>query len=714
MRASASGVARLLATLAALGPVSARPADVNARADLSYGDEEADLSSSRFYRQRYEVDLRHAISEAIRYGAQLRFQEDQGRTWTGPLSSGLHQRSAAARGDLGWSREDYGLTSRYELDWARNLELVAPGGADRWLQRALLQGYWRFTPPADLRASWDHTDVGATSITRPYADDRASVGASLTLPGLRAFEENRYQRTDDGAAERTRIGPSLSLDWSRDFGGGTTATARYLGDWGWIQERTLSGVPVRFAVEVTAAGGLFAWNNLPADTTGTPMQPTPGLVDRNFSAGAGIPVGPTGTSFQNVGLDLGRVAAVDELRVSVRSSTGSPLPYGGLVSWTTWWSNDGAHWVQAGGDTTTFDTTLSAWIVGFTTVSARYVKVVNFGTHSLDAQVTELQAFAHDTVRPEQERRSTSILQSLAVAGTWRPAERLQLSYAGALNATGVATSGTPMAWSSDDSHALSARGGPFDQVTLQLDLSRWESRQSGQLPQRSLGSTATATWKAWPRAELAAVAHAAATTSDGATATTWGGGTRGRLGLYEAIQLAAGVDYNRQELAGGSTDYLNVTAGATLRPRSDLDLGGSVGLQRITSRAGAPSAAEEIPLLKVYQYERYQADATWRAADQLQLGLRIGFLRTDQGSGLLQSVRVQWSPLRSAAVQVTGSYDEQVDPLTGRTFRRLQLLPRWTLNAHASLQLNYNRIRESGGGSTHQDALYVTFVMRT
>jgi hypothetical protein len=694
--------------------LAARAGDLSARADLTWADEETDVTSNQYFRQRYELELRQPVSDAIQYSFRLRLTEDQGESTIGPTSADLHRREALGQANLAWGRENYGLVLRHELGWSGDVEGLRASGNERRAQRSTVGGRWRVSAPLELAAGWEHLDVTASSPRRPTSSDRLSTTVSLTLPSqLRATEENRLERTDDGTNERTALGPRVTFDWSRELGADTSASAHYAADWSWIRERNMSGTPAPFAIELTVVAGLYERDDTPNDTSTTPLQPAPALVDRNFATSTGISIGPAGLSFQNIALDMGRVVTVDGLTVDVRSSTGNPVPFAGPIAWTAWWSNDGATWARAGGESTAFDPALSAYVVSFLPATARYFKVVNFGTNTVDTVVTELQAFVHETLSTGMERRISALLQTVQAALAFRPWERLRIIYAGTLNALATSTDGAANLWSTDSSHALSARAGPFDDVTITADVNRWDARAPGAPAQHNLASALTVAWRPLPRAEAAAVVRAGELSPEGASATTWGAGLRGQLGWYEAIRLAAGIDYGHDRFSAGSNDYVNGQATAALRVRPDLDLGAAIGVQRVTESAGtSPGAA--LALLTVYQYERYQAEAVYRPGEPLQVDFRLGYYQSAMSSGLLQVLRLTWSPFRGSAVSVVAEYDDDVDPLSGRRFQRLQLFPRWNLNRHAVLQLNYNRTRASGAGASRQDVLYLTFTMRT
>jgi hypothetical protein len=150
--------------------------------------------------------------------------------------------------------------------------------------------------------------------------------------------------------------------------------------------------------DVQPVAGLYAVDDLPADTV--VMASESRFIDGDLDASAGVDVGPTGASFQNVGLDMGRDAVVDELRIHVRTSAGQPVAFGGPVGWTVWASEDGLAWAVVPGQAQGFNVVLSAYIVEFTETTARFFKAVSFGVNTVDTLVTELQPFVQQSVCP--------------------------------------------------------------------------------------------------------------------------------------------------------------------------------------------------------------------------------------------------------------------------------------------------------------------------
>jgi hypothetical protein len=193
---------------------------------------------------------------------------------------------------------------------------------------------------------------------------------------------------------------------------------------------------------------------------------------------------------------------------------------------------------------------------------------------------------------------------------------------------------------------------------------------------------------------------------------TTVGASLANRFDVYDTLGLSATGGINRQEFAsGGSTDYLTASGYANAELRRDVTLRLEASAQRTVARHGEISAAEaSIPLVRIVTYEMYTAEARYRPTPLLALTLRVGWAAADAGEGVIQSYRASWSPFPGGAVQLSFDYSQEVDPLTGQSFRRVAATPRWNINRHAALQLSYVNARGTGPTPVRQENVFVTF----
>lgn len=709
-----------LATLPAW-PLLPRAADLTGRADLTAAQDEAVSSSSEYLRQVYTLDYRRQVSLPISFRLGLRYQDDRGSSVAGVEESRIRSRVLAPTASLDYRLESFGLLLSYRLNDEERIDPDTGATLARSIERWAGSVRAQVVEGGDVALAADR--LGFSSATRRTIDDRVGLTFRYTTPAFRLQNENRIQRFEDDRTGFTRIsmGPRITAAYSRSFGNGWALAAQYLVDYFRTEQEARSSVPVTIPTEILLAGGLYVLDDLPLDTD--PMTPEPRLVDRGFDASAGVSLGPVpGTSFHNLAVDLGRVLSADELRVHVRSATGAPVPFGGPVSFAAYSSQDGLRWAAADGPATSFDPDLSAYVVTFAPVAARFFKVVSFGVNTVDTLVTELQCFVHETFQPDETLVSSAVRQGLGLVLSAKPWPRVSLGYSGQLNADALSPYRGERTWSTDTSNALHAQLGPFGPYRLEARQTHTWARQPRGFSQSSLASAALARFQPIARLELGLDARRTEDRVERELPTrlsirsvTWAASLESRVALYESLSLSASAGVNRQSLAGGgTTDYLIGGLRAEARLRRDLDLRLDVTAQRVFSRRGDTSAQLAFPLLRVTGYELYVAEATYRPSAQLSLMARAGYAVSGATDGIVQVYRASWLPFPGGAVQLAFDYGEEIDPLTGQSFRRASASPRWDVNRHAVLQLSYNMVRGSGALPVRQESVYVTLTLKT
>lgn len=703
----------LVGALAAAPPASA--GDLSARADLAYAWDDLGATSSDYLRQVYWLDYRRQVAQPITYRLSLRVQDDRGTTLAAGRRTPLRLQALAPTGSLDYRLEAFGLSASYR----RNDERFLDPADDRYHARVIerLGGAVWLQPFADGDVTVAADRLAFSSAEVDTTDDRLGVTFRHGSEAFRLVDENRLQRFVDGRTglSRVSLGPRLTVGWARTFGEAGSVSAQYLVDWFVNEQEVRAAAGASVATEVQPVAGLHLQDDLPIDTP--PMPALPALVDRVFDAPAGVSLGPTGASFENLGLDLGRFTAVDELRVHVRGAGGTPVPFGGAITWSVYSSQDGLRWAPVDGVTALFTEGMSAWQVTFPAVTARFVKAVNFGVNTVETQVTELQAFVHELFQAGAPRRSSSLRQGLGLSVTGRPWRRVQLALTAQGNADAVSPPGASRRWTTDLSSQASAAVGPFGPFLLGAAQGFTAARQPFGFSQASVTSTGTVRWQ--PLERLAATVEARRVEDrirailDVRTVTT-GASLGSSLGVLEALRASLQAGFNRQEIAGGGlTWYLTASAQVAAGLRRDLDLVLDASAQRTLARRGDTSAQLEVPLIRILTYERYTAEARFHPGPQLALVARVGWSAAEERGGLLQSYRASWAPFPGGAVQLAFDYAEEIDPLTGRSLRRLAASPRWALNRYATLELSYNMVRGTGSLPVRQQNLFLTFSVR-
>ena len=285
----------------------------------------------------------------------------------------------------------------------------------------------------EARLSADRLAYADSGTGLDTTDDRAGLQFLYSRGALRIVESNQVQRFVNGGngLARTTVGPRLTIEDARPLGNGWLLTYAYRVDYSRTEQEVFGTVSGFAEVEVPPVAGLYVNTDLPLDTSSTPMNSDPALVDRNFTDGAGIQLGLAGASFQNVGVDMGRFVPLDLLRIHVRNGAGAPVPFGGPVTWTMYSSADGVRWAPIDGAASFFDVSTSAYLVQFPATSARYFKAVNFGVNTIETIVTELQAFATQAAPPGRPQVSSATLQGFSLSLSGRPLPKLGLRYSG-------------------------------------------------------------------------------------------------------------------------------------------------------------------------------------------------------------------------------------------------------------------------------------------
>jgi len=718
LRAALRTLAWLGAACAAAALVGAPPAgatDLTGRADLSYGNDDSLAASSDYLRQIYTLAYRRQVSTPTSYQLSLRYQDDRGETLAGGDRTRLRVRAFAPSASLDHRMEDFGTSLVFRLNEEATLDPATDAYAHRTIERISASAYVRPFERGQVTLAADRLAFRAGAIDT--LDQRLGVAFRYSGGGLRLDNEFRVQRTDDAQLGHTRVsvGPRLSAAYARALGRDASLTAQYVLDYLVTEQDVRASGEVSVPVEVQPAGGLFLVDDLPLDTD--PMLSEPRLVDRAFDASAGVSLGPGGVSFANVGLDMGRFVTLDELRLHLRDGSGIPLASGGPLTFTVYSSQDGLRWAPVDGLAVAFNPGLSAWVLRFAPTSARFFKAVTFGANTVETYATELQAFVHETVRPDATQTSSSVRQGLALGLSARPAEKLLVAFSGLLNADAVTPPGGARRWSTDVATSATAKLGPFGPLLYGAGQTFTYAREAGALTQSAFATSGSVRYRPVDRYETTLDARVRADRFErpfpalSVRTTTVGASLQNRLDPWDALRftLVAGLD-RQQLLGGGRTEYLTATGQARAEPWRDVSLRLESNVQRILSRQGDLSPLDQgLPVARIVTYQIHAAELRYQATSQLSLMARVGWAATAGGEGILQAYRAGWSPFPGGTVLLAFDYGEDVDPLTGQSFRRITAQPRWQVNRHTVLQLSYNNARGTGPSPVRQENLFVT-----
>lgn len=720
-RAAPARLAAVLGLLLGLGTLATGPAaaaDLTASGAVTWAQDRTNELTSEYLRQAYTLEWRRRFSQPIFYRLSLRYQADQGESEADGLRTDVRTRVIAPAAGLEYRLDEVGVTAAWRRNDEEQVDPSTGARVRRVVDRTSVSLLVRPFERGDGAVTGDRLAYEGTNLDT--TDDRFGLSFRYTSPQLRITNENRVQHYADDRAGTSRIGigPRLAASYDRGFGELLRLSTQYVLDYLRSEQTARSATPVAVPIDLEPAAGLTIVDDTP-DLTG-PLAAEPRLIDRVFDATTGVSLGPLAPSFQNLAVDLGRFAEADELRIHVRTSAGALVPFGGGVSWTLYTSQDGLRWFQVSGSAAAFDPGVSAWVVTFPVTSARFFKVVNFGVNTVETEVTELQAFVHQTFQPNETHVSSSVRQSLTLAATIRPWPKVQIGLLSQSNASAVTPYGGETRWTTDVSNALNATIGPRGPLLYDATATQTWSRQADGATVSSVSVGATARYQPIPQYQATGTAryHTDAVSGGGlagtARARTYSGALRNDAVLLPTLRAFLGGGAMRQIIADGSTtDFLTASAGlsAALAEGLNLQLDGS--LQRTISLRGDTTLQESVPIFQVLTYEVYRAELQYRVSTQLALTLRLGYSASGAGSGWNQTYRANWSPFPGGTVQLEFDYSEEIDPLSGRSFRRASASPRWVLNRHANLQLSYNMTQGTGALPVEQQNVYLTFSVR-
>jgi hypothetical protein len=707
----------LAAALVLAGPRLAAAGELNGRADLTVAQDKVGLATSEYFRQVYYADYHRQVSQPIGYWLSLRFQDDQGTTELVGERTRLHSTVMTPTAGIDWRLDTFALSAYYRLNHQNT-----DGGVDglpsfsQDIERFAGSIWIKPFQDGDVTLSADR--LAYSSPTTRSTDDRLSIAFRYASGPLVLDLDNRLQRYQDTRTNLSRLsmGPRLSASYSATFGESGSLSASYVLDYFRTEQEVKAGAPTTVATELRPSAGLYVQDDLPLDTD--PMLPVPALIDRAFDTSAGISIGTGGSSFQNLALDLAGYTLVDQVVVHVRNLAGVPIPYGGPISWTVFWSRDGLLWTQVDGASASFDVGQSAWRILFPVTSTRFIKVVTFGVNTVDTQVTELQAFVTEPFRPGVSQVSSAVRQLASLNGSWRPWSPLLLVYAGQLHADALTPSGLDRRWYTDHANAFTAQAGPFRDFTLGAGLGYSAVRQPFGQSQTALTSSASAKYQPIERADgsleasrtdnrIVTVIAVRAVTSSALAAT--------HLAIYESLRLSGSLSLNRQVIeGGGTTEYVDGSGLLTMNLNRSLDLDLNASGQRTISRVGDTSAQELVPYIRIITYQRYTAQLRYHPSVQLSLLGTVGYLSTGTQGGPVRSVSGTWSPFPGGAVQLNFDFFQEVDPLSGRTLQRLTVAPRWNMNRYVILELSYNVVSGTASGPGLNQNLYLTLSVKS
>jgi hypothetical protein len=686
-------VARALALALALGlglaggSPRAAWAAVSADALLNYGRSRMDGADSANFDQTYTLRFRHRIYEPLTYALELGFNDTWGSQHTALGTSTSRGQRLLPRGSLELVLDRAALRASYD-GVLETSEGTRSSGLDSWLQRGSSQLGVRLSDGLQLAVSAMRTARRDAAGTLDSDEGVITAGLSFTRGGLVVQQQNAVNLSVDRALlfSRRLYSTGGSARYARTIGP-IGLTARYGLEYTGGDEESTAPAAVDAPRELRPAAGLYEYDELPTDSPG--MGAAPALVDADLATSSGIALGPDGTSFQNVGVDLGRVETVDEVQVFVRDASGRPVGVGQL-DWTVYTSFDGSVW-QLAQSVAVFSAATSLYSIRFTKTEARFVKAVNLGTHLLPAYVTELQAFVHERVTAGERTTRSFLNQSAGLSLGTTPLPWLRLSYDGRGSLAQARYRQDPVARTWDWSQTVGSRLGPFAETTLDLAyaVTRAEAPASAR---QSQVTSAIVSWEPLPGAAAGLRTTYSNEEATGFTSSTWSEGFQARVDPYATLRLTASLDATQQHRSEvqGTLQYVSASGSARARlTRALTSSANASGQWTLTPIEAGTALGSPLPTLLVYQ--RYWGETTWTPSGALSLRARVGYVST-QRSGLFQSYYLGWQPLQGGAITLTSAFDTDIDAVDGRWARRASAGAIWEVNPRLRLELTWTR----------------------
>lgn len=694
-----------LLALAALARIlaagRAHAGDLAGRAILSYQKLDTDVFRTDGFHQTYDLRLQRFVLPTLQVRASFRGERNDGHAAFGETEMTNAFWQMQPGGEILYLLPKLQVQATWDLFRSGSSNgLVA--GSQRRLERSVGRLSWRpddlpaLTLQAERRGSSDQASELAITETLLYG------GLDWSWKGLRASETNRYTSLRDGRVgfSRESLETQGQLAWDgATWNGRLAASASVLGSWTRLDESATgsTGALVPTQVPVTTAGN--AIDDTPLDGRDRPLVENPALKDGNLEASAGISIGPDGELYQNVGVDLTRVVALDELRIHVRSASGELVPLGGPVRWDVYVSGDGVTWRPLpGGARTAFEVPLSRYEVSFPSTASRWFKVVGFGLNSVDTRITEVEAYYHTALESEETRRTSIRLANASAAVSARPFDALLLTYHALFNSVSQEPEGKVGISTRDSDQIVSAEVFPWRRLSF---LARYEARslsQSSDLTQRYRAVTGILRYAMGRSLDVSLEALSTDEDNAGIESRTTGLTLHTYARLLPTLEVSADVGSQRQrfEADGRSADRLFVSGVSIAQLTTTLKLTLQATIQR--SRFAQPADLEPQPDARD---ERTAAELFFRPSQQLALTARFGYARGERVSGATQRYRVEWFPFPGGSLSLGGTYDQDVEPASQRRSKRVMLTPRWTVNRHAVLDLNYALLEVTGFPST-------------
>lgn len=703
----------LALALAAAVPATARGEGFAAVGELQYGRTDQPGATADSLGEHLFLSYDRAVSLPLSYGLKAGFRNDATDVWTPGIEA--TQRSYLGGLKLAYSQPWLGATALYELN---RVDSLATGSPTRIAVAQRAQAALSLRPgpamTATLTGEWQGQRVTGNVSTNQY---RTSAGWAYTTEPASVRLGSGFELFDNVTTgyRRWTVSPSAGASFQAAFmERALTLSGSVNGTYSHYEESLHSATGTSEPREVLPLAASWVVTALPTDTTTTPPVPVPALIDNDLTASAGISLGPDGASFNNLGVDIGRVVTLDDLRIHVRDPVGNPMLGGGPISWTAYSSVDGARWTPVDVTSATFDPSLSAWEILITPTDSRYFKVVNFGVNTLATLVTELKVFQHVAFAPGQVRSSSQGAETATLGLSATPARWLSFSLVGSGGATQQIPDEGPSTTARNQQAASSVTFGPFADVSLGLSGSVLQVLQS-RSPTLTYRAAASQLGYA-PSQAFSAGLEGSVSAQDYADVRIRSRTAALRLGSrpIQPVSLSAygSLTWSENSLPTPQKQTLGQWGGslnaALLR---ELDIIAAASFMKNIS--GQNVVPEGTPIPRTILVSSYTGEVHYHPSTRLDIRALLGYTDTEQTSGLVQNYKVFWIPFQGGSVSITSAYQQDVSPISGARQHRVNLGAQWLVSRFLNLGGTYFKQWGTGIGAIPIETYLLTLTGR-
>lgn len=672
------------------------------RALVGYNRYEYDSLLTDGLRQTYDLRLSRAISDATRF--QLTFRADD---FSGSVENDrarLNSSTRTLQPSLNLNVEVGDVHASVTGDVIDTQADIGGALTGRRLQRSRGELSWEPERLPSLLFMGQHNAIDDKASATNQTDDFFVASARYEVRGLQLSLSEQYNGTVSPSAGYDRSTQAHSADvqyTTTGFSGRAMLSAQAGARLSQLRQQATSNAPSSVPNPVAIVRASSSIDDTPTDGTDHPLVPAPSLIDGDLNRSSGISLGPDGVSFQNLAIDLGRLERVDEIRIIVRDAVGDPLRRGGgPVTWDVYTSTDGFIWTQIPSVTSSFNGPQSYYTVSFTLDLKRFYKVVNFGVNSEATFVTEVQGYYHTTIAPGTTR-NTDQDNYIGALSTWvQPTKKLSLSYSGLYNSFTQSDAATGDLSSTDFAHLGFVEYDFARDWTVRGEYRKSEAGAVAGASNSTDGYTSYLDYAPTQQLHLSAEYGRDDQTLGDSSFTLETYALHTTALVIRSLNLVLDIGTQDQIFEDGSAahrKFENLSANAQLSRTWTARLAGS--LQESETESDDPATQ----LLGPERDNRATLDLMWHPGERLAVTGRLGYARGTSLSGFTHKYHVEWFPFGDGTVTLSASYDEDIDPATGRRGSRVIFNPRWAMNRHATFDLNYTAVSSTDPSGTRQ-----------